>query len=81
MRIGVWSASQSSEKSSNWREFSNVVSAMIEEAVKGRLYQAVVFMFTDNSTVVSAFKKGNTSIAALFELIEDIKGAMMKFCF
>ena len=72
IRIGVWSTSQSQEKSSNWREFANVAEAIIHEAMRGRLYQAVVFVFTDNSTVESAFSKGNTSIKTLFELIEKI---------
>jgi len=81
IRIGVWSTSQSEERSSNWREFTNVVEAIIQEAMRGRLHLAIVFVFTDNSTVESAFTKGNTPIKVLFELIEKIKGAMMKFCF
>ena len=57
------------------------MSATIKEAIQGRLCHEVVFMFTDNSAVESAFAKGNTPVKALFELIEKIKRAMIKFSF
>ena len=81
IRIGVWSSTLSKERSSNWREFKNVVEAVLTEARKGRLFQTVVFLFTDNSTVESAMVKGNTPIEALFELVETLKGAEMKYSF
>ena len=43
IRIGVWSSTQSKEMSSNWREFRNVVEAVLTEAMKGKIYHAVVF--------------------------------------
>ena len=58
-----------------------MVDAIINEVMKGRLCQALVFMLADNSTVEAAFTKGNTSIKALFELIEKIKRAMIKHLF
>ena len=67
--------------SSNWREFRNVVEAVLTEAMKGKLYHAVVFLFTDNSTVESAMVKGNTPVESLFQLVETLKGAEMKYSF
>jgi hypothetical protein len=67
-RIGVWDRATEDE-SSNFREFENVVLSLEEEADQGRLKDALVFFFTDNSTVESALYKGNSSSAKLFELI------------
>jgi hypothetical protein len=52
-RIGVWRKDQE-DKSSNWREFTNVVESLEEEAATGRLTSSMVFFFTDNSTVERA---------------------------
>jgi hypothetical protein len=55
-RIGVWKTDQG-DKSSNWREFTNVVEALQEEAVTGRLDDSMVFFFTDTTTVEVALYK------------------------
>jgi hypothetical protein len=66
-RIGTWE-SYVDEESSNFREFENVVCALEEEALNGNLCDALVFLFTDNSTVESGLNKGNSSSEKLFEL-------------
>jgi len=48
IRIRVWLVSALLERLSNWREFSNCVEAIREAAIKGLLYHAVLFIFTDN---------------------------------
>jgi hypothetical protein len=50
-RIGVWGSLEKDE-SSNWKEFTNVVESLEEEAEAGRLEDSEVFMFTDNATVL-----------------------------
>ena len=59
-RIGVWGSLEKDE-SSNWKEFSNVVESLEEEAETGNLNHAEVFMFTDNSTVEACSFKGSSS--------------------
>jgi hypothetical protein len=67
-RIGVWDIATEDE-SSNFREFENVVLSLEEEADQGRLKDALLFFFTENSTVESALYKGNSLSAKLFELV------------
>jgi hypothetical protein len=67
-RIGVWGYDDQ-EESSNFREFANVVHTIEEEAVLGNLNRAVIFFFTDNSTVESALYKGNSTSQKLFQLV------------
>jgi hypothetical protein len=57
-RIGVWGDDES-DQSSNWKEFTNVVESLEEEAALGHLDHSEVFMFTDNSTVESCAVKGS----------------------
>ena len=67
-RIGVWGPDESNQ-SSNWREFTNIVESLEEEAQVGNLHNAEVFMFTDNTTVESCSVKGSSSSPKLFDLI------------
>ena len=60
-RIGVWDSDVVVGESSNWREFTNCVEALEEEARKGTLKSSEVFFFTDNSTVERCFYKGSSS--------------------
>ena len=71
-RIGVWGSLEKDE-SSNWKEFTNVVEAMEEEASAGRLNNSEVFMFTDNSTVKACAFKGSSSSPKLLNLIVRLK--------
>ena len=67
-RIGIWGSDESGE-SSNWREFTNVVESLEDEANLGNLTASEVFMFTDNSTVESCSVKGSSSSPKLLDLI------------
>lgn len=67
-RVSVWTAEQSLE-SSNWREFTKLVEALEEEAKAGQLKDALVFMFTDNSTVEAAIYSGSSSSVRLHALV------------
>jgi hypothetical protein len=67
-RIGLWGADDEGE-SSNWKEFENQVEALEQEADDGNLANAMVFFFTDNSTVESCLYKGNSSSPKLFRLM------------
>jgi hypothetical protein len=55
-RIGVWGSAEDPE-SSNWKEFTNIVESLEEEAESGQLDKAEVFMFTDNATVEACASK------------------------
>ena len=81
LRIGVWSTQESKEESSNWREFSNTVKGIKEEAAKGTLRHALLFLCTDNSTVESAVSKGNTPSPKLFKLVMELKKCQMEHGF
>ena len=60
IRIGVWSSTEETELSSNWKEFGNVVGAIENEGKEGRLKNAMTLFTTDNTTVEGAIDKGNT---------------------
>ena len=81
IRIGVWSTSEAEENSSNWKEFSNLVNGVEDEAKKGRLFHAMLFLFTDNSTVEAGVAKGNSPSPKLHELIKRLRALEMKYCF
>ena len=78
-RIGVWSESETDEESSNWREFTNVVETLEEEAQSGSLSSTEVYFFTDNSTVESAIFKGTSSSPKLLDLVIRIRLLEMKW--
>jgi hypothetical protein len=67
-RYGVW-GKDSEEKSSNYRELRNLVEAVEDEALSGRLQHAELWLFTDNSTAESCFAKGSSTSELLHELI------------
>ena len=67
-RIGVWGADEDPQ-SSNWKEFTNIVESLEEEAELGDLADAEVFMFTDNSTVEACAAKGSSSSPKLLSLV------------
>ena len=78
-RIGVWSEPETEEESSNWREFTNVVEALEEEAESGSLSNTEVYFFTDNSTVESAIFKGTSSSPKLLDLVIRVRMLKMKW--
>jgi hypothetical protein len=79
-RIGVWGAAEKDE-SSNWKEFSNVVEALEDEAESGNLIDTEVFMFTDNATVEACSSKGSSSSPKLLQLIIRLRALSTKFGF
>jgi hypothetical protein len=52
-RVGVW-GSDADNVSSNFRELRNGVESIKDQVKKGRLRNAELFMFTDNSTAEAA---------------------------
>ena len=71
-RVGTW-GSDSSEHSSNWREFTNLVDTLQEEAISGHLTNSIIIITTDNSTVESVFYKGNSTRPLLYDLIVRLR--------
>jgi hypothetical protein len=71
-RIGVWN-SEESDESSNWKEFTNVVESLEEEAETGRLDNSEVYLFTDNETVEGALYKGTSHSPKLLKLVIRVK--------
>lgn len=67
-RIGVWGSAEDPE-SSNWKEFTNIVESLEEEAESGHLDKAEVFMFTDNATVEACASNGSSSSPKLLKLV------------
>lgn len=76
-RIGVW-GSDSSDNSSNWREFRNLVLTLEEEDKKGNLKGAFIILATDNQVAERCIHKGNSSSVLLFELIVRLRKLEMK---
>lgn len=68
----MWTTEES-EESSNWREFTNVVETLEEEAASGKLDKCILYFFTDNSTVESALYKGTSSSRKLLELVIRVR--------
>jgi len=81
VRMGIWSASEEIEESSNWKELTNVTEALESKGEKGHLTNAMVFFMTDNATVEAGIDKGNTTSKALHEKIVRIKRAQFKYSF
>ena len=77
-RIGVWGPDES-DQSSNWREFTNIVESLEEEAQIGNMENSEVFMFTDNSTVESCSVKGSSSSPKLLDLIIRLRSLTSSF--
>ena len=79
-RVGVWGAADR-EESSNWKEFTNVVESLEEEAAMGNLSDSEVFMFTDNSTVEACAVKGSSTSPKLLDLIIRLRSLSTSFGF
>lgn len=67
-RFGVWGR-DSEDKSSNYRELSNLVNTVEEEAYAGRLSNSELWLFTDNSTAVGCTWKGSSTLRLLSKLV------------
>ncbi len=64
----MWGAKDDPELS-NWKEFTNIVESLEEEAKLGHLVNAEVVMFTDDSTVEACATKGSSSSPKLLALV------------
>jgi hypothetical protein len=76
-RYGVW-GKDLEDKSSNYRELRNLVEAVENEALSGRLRHAELWLFTDNSTAESCFAKGSSTSELLHELILKLRKLEME---
>ena len=72
LRRGFW-CTEDSEESSNWRELRNLVDAIREESVRGRLVGREVWLATDNTTAATAFYKGSSSSSALHDMVTELR--------
>jgi hypothetical protein len=57
------------EESSNYKELSNLVETVSEEAKAGRMRDCELFLFTDNSTAKGCFYRGTSKSPLLHELV------------
>ena len=71
-RLGVW-GDDTNDRSSNWRELSNLVEALEARAEDKEFRGIEIFLFTDNSTAEAAFYKGISSSKHLFDLVLRLK--------
>jgi hypothetical protein len=76
-QMGFWS-SEISEKSSNWREFHNLLERLHANAVAGRLTGKELWLATDNSTVGLSFFKGRSSSPELDAMVLDLRLIMYR---
>mmetsp|Transcript_23389 Transcript_23389/g.35445 ORF Transcript_23389/g.35445 Transcript_23389/m.35445 type:complete len:141 (-) Transcript_23389:5022-5444(-) len=74
---GYW-CTEDSEESSNWRELSNLVSAVKNFVKKHVITNSEIFIFTDNTTAEQAFWKGTSCSRKLFELVLELRQLTMR---
>eukprot|EP00978_Attheya_sp_CCMP212_P049351 scaffold653047_cov59-Attheya_sp.AAC.1 len=66
-REGIWGVNSSNE-SSNWREYTNLVEFLENEVTLGNLNGAMVYICTDNCVAESATNKNNSTSENIFKL-------------
>jgi hypothetical protein len=71
-KMGFW-CTEFSEKSSNWREFQNLLERLSKEATSGRLVAREVWIATDNSTAEKSFYKGRSTSPELDAMVLELK--------
>ncbi|KAL7577355.1 hypothetical protein ACA910_002089 [Epithemia clementina (nom. ined.)] len=75
---GIWTQPYSS-RSSNFREFYNLVSRIEVLSKEGRIEPGTeCFIFTDNSTTEAAFYKGTSKSKLLFDLVLRLRKLEMR---
>jgi len=77
-RIGLWSPEVEVE-SSNYKELRNLVDAVGEEAMAGRLRDCELFVFTDNSTAEGCFHRGTSKSVHLHLLVLELRTLEMVY--
>jgi hypothetical protein len=75
-RHGHW-CDATAEASSNYQELKNLVDGLEELVQSGRVRDAEVFLFTDNSTAEAVFYRGNSTSKPLFELMLRLRKVEM----
>eukprot|EP00978_Attheya_sp_CCMP212_P030161 scaffold109938_cov58-Attheya_sp.AAC.3 len=79
LREGTW-GSDSEDESSNWREYTNLVEFLEEEAALGNLSEATVIICTDNRVTELAANRGTSSSKKLlFDLTLRLHALEMKY--
>jgi len=78
LREGTW-GTDSEDESSNWREYTNLVEFLEEQAALGNLREATVVICTDNSVAESAANRGTSSSKKLFDLTLRLHALEMKY--
>ena len=76
VRHGIWGA-DAINKSSNFREFANLVETLEEEAAEGLLSGSELFLFTDNQVTESCYYRGTSSSRTLFNLVLRLRAVEM----
>jgi hypothetical protein len=76
--IGEWHEDIQGE-SSNYREFRNLVNALLRAAEEGRLKGADIFLFTDNQAAEGAYYCGTSPSRALFDLLVTLYKLQMRY--
>jgi hypothetical protein len=66
-------------KTSKYREFRNLVNALLRAAEEGRLKGAEIFIFTDNQAAEGAYYRGTSPSRALFDLVVTLYKLQMKY--
>lgn len=77
-RIGTWKEEET-DNSSNWKEFTNLVSDVKEAGKKGWLTGNTMVLATDNETVEKVIYKGNSTSRKLFELVLELRQLELKY--
>ena len=77
-RVGIWTAEEE-EESSNYKELSNLVEMMVEEAEAGRVRGAEMFLFTDNLVSEGCFYRGSSKSKKLHNLILRLRQLEMDY--
>jgi len=80
VHIGIWNYA-SKDKSSNFREFRNVVEGIRKEGERGKLKGCFLFFATDNSTVETALYSGTSTSELLLECVIEFRQLEMKYEF
>jgi hypothetical protein len=73
---GVWGRDSEGD-ASNFRELKNLVLALEDGVDSGKLHQAEVFIYTDNTTAERVYYKGNFPSRKLFEPVLHLQNLEM----
>ena len=76
VRHGIWGTG-TIYKSSNFKEFANLVETLEEEAAEGLLSGSEVILFTDNQVIESCCYRGISTSRTLFNLVLRLRAVKM----